>query len=83
MTNVTMKAVDTLHVSSAGPNMIQRDEKFQVNEAEAKELEARGLAKRVGAAKAEPAPANKMADAPDNKGVISAKTLSISAKKAK
>lgn len=83
MTKVKMKAIDTLHVSAAGPDNIEAGASFEVNETEAKQLEDRGLAKRVGAAKAEPAPANKMADAPDNKGIISAKTLSISTKKAK
>lgn len=82
MTKVTMKAVDTLHVSSASAAAIQAGEKFEVNEGEAKELEVRGLAKRVGAAKAEPAPANKMEAAPENKA-IKADALKAPARKAK
>lgn len=71
MTKVTMKAVDSLHVSSATPNFAEAGRKFEVNEAEAKELEARGLATRVGGSKAAPAPENKMDAAPANKGLIS------------
>lgn len=82
MTKVKMKAVDTLHVSSAGPDNIEPGGSFEVNETEAKQLEDRGLAKRVGSAKAEPAPANKMADAPANK-TFSAATVPTNSKRGK
>jgi hypothetical protein len=64
MTNVTMKATDTLHISSVGPENITPGQEFETTEGTAKELEARGLATRV---KAEPAPENK-ADKPAPKG---------------
>ena len=41
-----MKALDTLHVSSVGPDNILAGEEFDVNDEAAKQLEARGLAKR-------------------------------------
>lgn len=64
---VAMKANDTLHVSSAGAENIFEGDKFDVSEEEARVLERRGLATRVGG-KAEPsAPANKMAEEPQNK----------------
>jgi hypothetical protein len=67
MTNVTMKAVDTIHISNAGPDNIEPGGTFEVGEGEAKILEDRGLATRVGT-KAEPAPQNKDAGpAPANK----------------
>lgn len=65
MTNVTMKANDTLHISSVKADNILPGEEFEVSTAVADDLEARGLAKR--GKKAEPAPANKMAPEPDNK----------------
>lgn len=76
MTNVTMKATDTLHVSSVGQHSLQAGEQFDVPTHVADDLEKRGLATRVGAAKEKPepvakavvaAPANKMAAAPTNK----------------
>lgn len=78
MTKVKMKAVDTMHITSAGPDNIAAGETFEVNETEAKQLEDRGLATRVGGkaeAKSESAaPANKAEAAdPDNK-TISART---------
>lgn len=64
-----MKAVDTLQISNAGPDNIAPGETFEVSENEAKQLEDRGLATRVGEKKAEKAaPANKaMKAAPANK----------------
>ena len=81
MTNVKMKAVDTLHISSVGPDNLQADEEFEVAGYVADDLEARGLAVRVTGeqeqsaeteapepeAKAEPAPQNKMEAEPENK----------------
>lgn len=61
MTNVTMKAIDTLHVSSVSPHNLQPGEEFEVSKHIADDLEKRGLAKVVDAdgGKAAPAPANK------------------------
>jgi hypothetical protein len=84
MTNVTMKATDTLHVSSVKADNIAPGEEFEVSGHVADDLEARGLAKRVGGKKAEPEPANKVAPAPENKAdkpPLSA--LSVPAKKGK
>ena len=67
MTNVTMKATDTLHVSSVKADNILPGEEFEVSGHVADDLEARGLAKRVGGKKAEASPDNKAAPAPDNK----------------
>lgn len=81
MTKIKMKSVDTMHVSSAGPENIEPGATFEVNETEAKQLEDRGLATRVGGAKAESAaPANKAAAAPTNK-TISAATAPARAKR--
>jgi hypothetical protein len=66
---VQMKAVDTLHISNSGPDNIRPGETFEVGENEAKQLEDRSLATRVGEKKAEKAAsANKaMKAAPANK----------------
>lgn len=66
MTDVRMKAVDTLHVSSVRPENILANEEFEVSAHIADDLEKRGLATRVKAKappenKAEPAPTNKTA----------------------
>jgi hypothetical protein len=66
MTNVTMKATDTLHISSVKSDNLLPGEQFEVSGAVADDLEARGLAKRV-AVKAE-AKAEKAA--PENKAII-------------
>lgn len=66
MTNVTMKAVDTLHISAVGPHSIQPGGEFEVSSHVADDLEKRGLATRADA-KAAPAPENKMDNAPANK----------------
>jgi hypothetical protein len=70
-----LKAKDTLHVSSAGPDTIRAGQQFEVSDSEGKELIDRGLATRVAApkAKAASAPSNKMARAPANKGAAPAK----------
>lgn len=68
MTNVTMKAVDTLHISAVGPHAIQAGAEFEVPTHVADDLEKRGLATR-GSAKAAPAPENKMDAAPTNKAM--------------
>lgn len=83
MTKVTMKAVDTLHISSVQASAIQAGERFDVLEADAKSLEDRGLAKRVGGAKAESAPANKAEAAPANKAISSASVKVAPARKGK
>lgn len=80
MTNVRMKALDTLHISGVGPdNLVAKDE-FEVSGAVADDLEARGLAERIGGGKKEPAPENKMAESPVNK-TISAANLNSPAKR--
>lgn len=62
------------HVSSAGPDNITAGQEFSVsNETEAKQLEERGLASRIGG-KAEKPAENKMEAAPENK-VISAASV--------
>lgn len=86
MTRVKMKAPNVLgtnlHVTSVGPDPIGPGESFEVGEAEAKQLEARGLAVRVGEAKAEKGAAeNKMEAAPANKGIISAEGVTRPAKR--
>ncbi len=48
MTRITMKAADTLHISSLGPDSIVAGETFDVSETDAKSLESRGLAVRTG-----------------------------------
>ena len=79
---VAMKATDTIHVSSAGAENILEGERFDVSEEEAKILEKRGLAKRVGGEKAEKAaPANKMAEDPTNKVISAASVKSAKGKK--
>lgn len=74
MTKVKMKAVDTLHVTSAGAENIEPGGTFEVNKEEADQLEKAGLATPVSGTKAEAAaPANKAEKAaPENKGIISA-----------
>lgn len=67
MTRIKMKASDTLHVSSVGPDNLVEGDEFVVSEGEAKQLEAAGLAERIGEEKAEKAPDNKMEAAPANK----------------
>lgn len=68
MTNVRMKAVDTLHVSSVKADNLRPGEEFEAPQYVADDLEARGLATRVREAKAEPdALENKMEPAPANK----------------
>lgn len=61
MTNVTMKATDTLHISSVSPHNLQPGDTFEVSKHIADDLEKRGLASVVDAdgSKAAPAPANK------------------------
>jgi hypothetical protein len=71
---VKMKATDTLHISSVQEKPILAGETFSVNEGDAKSLEDRKLAIRVGGAKAEAAPANKAEAAPSNKSTLSAAT---------
>lgn len=59
---IKMKANDTLHISNVGSENIQAGDTFEVTETDAKQLEDRGYAKRVGAAKSEAAPAKEAAD---------------------
>lgn len=76
MTNVKMKALDTLHISSVQADNLAPGEEFEVSSAIADDLEERGLAKRVGGkveAKAEKAaPENKMEAPSEDKGIIGA-----------
>ena len=82
-----MKANDTLHISSVGPNTLQPGDDFDVSKHIADDLEKRGLASPIGGdepeqeaktedpaveVKAEDAPQNKAEEAPANKAVISA-----------
>lgn len=80
MSRVTMKAIDTLHLSSVGPDNIEPGTEFEVGETDAVSLEKRGLAERTG--KAAPAPENKMDAAPENK-TISADSVKAPAKRTK
>lgn len=73
MTDVKMRANDTLFISAWSPDNIPPDGEFEVSEARAAELEAAGLARRAGGRKAEAAPANKQANAPTNKAKAPAK----------
>jgi hypothetical protein len=69
---VKMKAVDTLHHSSASQHSIPGGGHFEVSEADAADLEKRGLATRVK--DAGPAPRNKDdGPAPKNKSARKAK----------
>lgn len=84
MTNVRMKALDTLHLSGLGPDNLAAGDEFEVPGGTAEQLIARGLAERVepehdGAAKAAPAPENKMERTPANK-FISAESMKPPAK---
>jgi hypothetical protein len=47
---VTMKALDTMHMSNVHADNLNAGDVFQVNEADAKILEHRGLAERGGKA---------------------------------
>lgn len=51
MAKVKMTALDTFHVTSVQAEPLLADDKFEVSENEAKQLEERGLAKRVAAKK--------------------------------
>ena len=68
MGKVTMKALDTMHISNVQADNLLAGDKFDISEAEAKMLEDRGLAKRVGVAKDKPE--NKMMkEAPEIKPI--------------
>lgn len=67
MTNIRMKALDQLHISSVKADTLIPGEEFEVTTARADELEAAGLAKRVGTKAEKAAPENKMEAAPVNK----------------
>lgn len=72
MSEVKMKAHDTLFISSWSSDNIPPKGEFMVSEDQAKSLEAQGLASRVDA-KSERAPANKAAPSPKNKSARKAK----------
>lgn len=79
-----LRATDTLHISSVGPEPIVRGQEFKVEKEAGKSLVARGLATEVEEdpepeEKAEPAPANKAEPAPTNK----AKPATVSKKGSK
>lgn len=57
-----LKAIDTLHVSSVGPDNIAPGAQFEVSDDAGQALIDRGLAKKAG-----PDHANKMDAAPANK----------------
>lgn len=77
MTNVRMKAIDTLHVSSVKADNLLPGEEFDAPQYVADDLESRGLAEKVTEEpepKAEPtAPENKAERAPLNKTALKAK----------
>lgn len=64
-----LKARDSMHVSSVKSDNLVKGEVFDVDDAEGKQLVARGLADRVAApaTKNAAAPANKKKQAPKNK----------------
>lgn len=65
-----LKATDTLHISSLGPDPIRPGEEFELHDPDAKKLIDRGLAKKVAtpaAEKAKAKPRNKAAPKPKNK----------------
>ena len=67
-----LRANDTLHVSSVGPDNIAPGQEFEVAEDTGRQLVEKGLASVVKA-KSEPKPANKMDAAPLNKSSFSKK----------
>jgi hypothetical protein len=74
MTQIKMKATDTLHISSVQAGALMAGDTFEVSEADAKDLERRKLATRVGGAKAEAgASETKMEAAPANKSARTAR----------
>lgn len=64
---VELKATRSISVTSVRSGTIGRDEKFSVSQAEAKSLIDRGLATKVGGAKAAAKPKNKAALKAKNK----------------
>lgn len=66
MSDVKMKAHDTLFISAWSSENIPPKGVFMVSEDQAKSLEALGLASRLGE-KSDPKPANKAAPKPANK----------------
>lgn len=74
MTNVRMKAIDTLHVSSVKADNLLPGEEFDAPQYVADDLEKRGLATKFAETKQEPAaPENKAEPAPLNKTALKAK----------
>ena len=76
MTNVRMKALDTLHISALSQHPFGPGDEFEINSSDAKSLEDRGLASLVvgdggdggdGGEKAAPPLENKMESAAENK----------------
>lgn len=66
-----LKAKDTIHVSSVKADPIRPAEVFEVSDDTGKQLLDRGLATRVGSAKATAAPRNKAAPKPRNQAARS------------
>lgn len=65
-----LKANDTLHVSSVGPDNIAPGQVFEVSDNDGAQLVERGLATEVKAPKkSEAAPENKAEAAPSNKTI--------------
>jgi hypothetical protein len=71
MSKVRMRALDTQHHSSVGPDAIHPGQEFEINSAFADQIEKSGMAERVAdepaKAKAEAPPKNKAEPAPANK----------------
>lgn len=81
MTNIRMKANDTLHISSVKADNIGPGEEFVVSTAIAEDLEARGLAKRLGKVADEAGEAKAEPEAPANKAIKAAPANKSSAKR--
>lgn len=86
MTKISMKALDTMHMSNVHADNLSAGDVFLVNEDEAKSLEDRGLAERGGKA-ADAVNAGAVAQSrPDTREELDAerggKTVSVSANKA-
>lgn len=72
MTQVTMKALDTLHISNASADNLVAGDVFTVSEAEAIDLERRGLAERGGSASKAVNAAAAATDRPDTREALDA-----------
>lgn len=72
MADVTMKALDTLHISNVQADNLVEGDVFIVNEAEAKHLEDMGVAERGGKEADAVNSAEKIASRPDTREELEA-----------